>query len=118
MQAFPRYHNVVNADVHSQLDNGYYFPLIELLEKFVHGHPNATFLLTFRSTDKWYESLTHWPPKPRNMDTRLKKLNITGSPSNEGESNPKEFSDWFCKHVERVRDLVAKNPSLHLLKLY
>ncbi|KAL7543581.1 hypothetical protein ACHAXR_013031 [Thalassiosira sp. AJA248-18] len=101
------------ADMYAQIDNAKYFPQIELLEEFVHGHPNATFFLTFRSMEKWYRSLSQW----FKLDVRLKNYNITGSPSKETKSNPKEFSDWYCKHVERVRDIVAQNPSHTLVEI-
>ena len=108
-----------NADVYAQIDDGYYFPQIELLEDFVHGHPNTTFLLTFRDMRKWYYSITHWPPRPRgpHKDEQFKMLNITGSPSNKGKSHQKEFDDWYCRHVQRVRNAVAQNPSHSLVEV-
>mmetsp|Transcript_27603 Transcript_27603/g.49740 ORF Transcript_27603/g.49740 Transcript_27603/m.49740 type:complete len:445 (-) Transcript_27603:167-1501(-) len=106
------------ADMYAQIDDGRYFPQIELLEELVHGHPNATFFLTYRSMEKWYQSISHWPPKlsPK-LDERFKKLHITGSPSNEGISNLEEFSDWYCKHVQRVRHIVSQNPSHTLVEV-
>ena len=108
-----------NADVYAQIDNGQYFPQIELLEDLVHGHPNATFLLTFRDMQKWYYSITHWPPRQRgpHLDKFFKKWNITGSPSNKGKSHQKEFDDWYCRHVQRVRNVVSKNPSHTLVEV-
>ena len=107
-----------NANVFAQLDNGQYFPQIELLEELVHGHPNATFFLTFRSMDKWYNSLKNWPPRKNgpHMPRRFTKLDITGLPTGKGK-NLYELSDWYCKHVERVRDLIAKNPSHTLVEV-
>jgi len=106
-------------DVIAQIDNGGYFPQIELLEELVHGVSNATFFLTFRSMEKWYYSIKHWPPRMNgpHMDDRWKKSNITGSPSNERESNPEEISDWYCNHVKRVRQIVAQNPSHTLVEI-
>ena len=107
-----------DADVYAQLDNGTYFPQIELLDEFVQGHPDATFFLTFRSMEKWFHSISHWPPRKGNphMDDRLKMLNITGLPSGNGR-NVEEFSDWYCKHVQRVRAIVAQNPSHSLVEI-
>ncbi|KAL7536772.1 hypothetical protein ACHAWF_005551 [Thalassiosira exigua] len=111
------------ADVYAQIDNGTYFPQIELLEELVSGHPDATFFLTFRSMEKWYHSITHWPPRKNgpHMDERFLKLNITGSPYYEGghkrPSNQQEFSDWYCRHVERVREAVANHPSHALVEV-
>jgi len=106
------------ADMYAQLDNGQYFPQIELLEEFIHGHPNATFFLTFRSMEKWYQSLRNWPPRQHgpHMNNRFRKLNITGLPAGQGK-NLEELSDWYCKHVERVRGLVARHPSHTLVEV-
>ncbi|KAL9179539.1 hypothetical protein ACHAXT_008829 [Thalassiosira profunda] len=107
------------ADVYAQMDDGMYFPQIELLEEFVRGHPEATFFLTFRNMSKWYHSISHWPPRKNgpHMDERFKKLNITGSPTRATKSNPQEFEDWYCSHVKRVRDIVARNPSHTLVEV-
>ena len=106
------------ADMYAQIDNAVYFPQIELLEEIVEGHPNATFFLTFRSMEKWYHSITHWPPRKNgpHMNQRFRKLNITGLPAGEGR-NIEELSDWYCNHVQRVRDIVARNPSHTLVEV-
>ena len=110
------------ADVYSQLDNGSWgqFPQVEYLEEIVGGIPNGTFFLTFRSMHKWYHSITHWPPENGefgpHMSDGLRLANITGFPSGMGNSL-EEFSDWYCRHVQRVRNLVAKNPSQTLVEI-
>ena len=75
----------------------------------------ATFFLTFRSMDRWYSSICNWPPnkKLQRMNDRLMHLNITGFPAGRGR-DMNEFNDWYCKHVMRVREMVAKYP-LHAL---
>eukprot|EP00573_Skeletonema_grethae_P011844 CAMPEP_0201702176 /NCGR_PEP_ID=MMETSP0578-20130828/35407_1 /ASSEMBLY_ACC=CAM_ASM_000663 /TAXON_ID=267565 /ORGANISM="Skeletonema grethea, Strain CCMP 1804" /LENGTH=337 /DNA_ID=CAMNT_0048189657 /DNA_START=213 /DNA_END=1222 /DNA_ORIENTATION=+ len=105
-------------DVYAQMDDGMYFPQIELLDELVAGYPNATLFLTFRSMEKWYNSLNKWPPRRNgpHMNDRLKKQNITGFPSGVGE-NVDEFAEWFCNHVERVRGIVARSPSLTLVEV-
>jgi len=106
------------AEVYAQIDYYdtknilHYLPQTELLEEIVHGYPNATFLLTFRSMDKWYDSVKNW----YNMKQRMQMSNITGFPRCKGK-NLREFSDWFCSHVRRVRELVAKNPSHSLVEI-
>eukprot|EP00578_Thalassiosira_sp_NH16_P030140 CAMPEP_0181078204 /NCGR_PEP_ID=MMETSP1071-20121207/1361_1 /TAXON_ID=35127 /ORGANISM="Thalassiosira sp., Strain NH16" /LENGTH=801 /DNA_ID=CAMNT_0023159503 /DNA_START=172 /DNA_END=2577 /DNA_ORIENTATION=- len=98
------------ADVYSQIDgniaHALYLPQTELLEEFVHGYPNATFLLTFRSMEKWYHSISNWPPT---IPTKLKDLfflsPVTGLPSGKGRTL-QVFSDFFCNHVQRVRAIV------------
>jgi len=105
-------------DMYAQMDDGIYFPQIELLDELVAGYPKATLFLTFRSIEKWYNSLNKWPPRKNgpHMNDKLKKHNITGFPSGVGE-NVDEFADWFCNHVERVRDIVARSPSLTLVEV-
>lgn len=105
-------------DVFAQMDNGLYFPQIELLDELVAGYPNATLFLTFRSIEKWYNSLNKWPPRRNgpHMNDKMKKENITGFPSGVGK-NVDEFADWFCNHVERVRGIVARSPTLTLVEV-
>eukprot|EP01082_Thalassiosira_pseudonana_P006616 g6182.t1 g6182 contig20:1016324-1019061(+) len=105
------------SEVHTQIDNGVEFPQIEHLEKLVHG-TNATFFLTFRSMEAWYRSLQNWPPDPQSMrlTNQLKMLNITGFQKGVGK-DIWEFSEWFCNHVTRVREIVAQNPSHTLLEV-
>ncbi len=105
-------------DVYAQMDDGRYFPQIELLDELVAGYPKATLFLTFRSIEKWYNSLQKWPPRKNgpHMNDKMMKMNITGFPSGVGK-NVDEFADWFCKHVERVRDIVARTPSLTLVEV-
>ncbi|KAL7541289.1 hypothetical protein ACHAWF_006898 [Thalassiosira exigua] len=109
------------ADVYSQIDDGSlgHFAQIEYLEEIVRGIPNGTFFLTFRSMDKWYHSISNWPPGNvvgNRMVDGLLLADITGFPRFVGR-NQSEFSQWFCSHVRRVRDLVAKDPSLTLVEI-
>lgn len=111
------------ADAYSQLDNGSWgnFPQIEYLDEILAAHPNGTFLLTFRTIEKWYHSMTHWPPKnigtalPQ-MSDGLRDADITGFPHGTGK-NMEEFGRWFCSHVTRVRDAIANNPMQNLVEI-
>ncbi|KAK1736193.1 putative sulfotransferase domain-containing protein [Skeletonema marinoi] len=105
-------------DMYAQMDDGHYFPQIELLDELVDGYPKATLFLTFRSMEKWYNSLRKWPPRRNgpHMNDKLKQHNITGFPSGVG-NNVDEFADWYCNHVDRVRDIAASNPSLTLVEV-
>ena len=72
----------------------------------------GTFLLTFRDIEKWYHSITNWPPSdndhgPR-MSDGLRHANITGLPPGVG-NNVEEFGTWFCGHVRRVREVVGRD---------
>jgi len=95
-------------DAYMQLDDGYHFPQVELLDEIIEGYPNATLFLTFRNMTAWYNSLSNWPPnrKPKLSD-RLRMLDIKGLPKGKGK-DVYELSDWYCKHVQRVRELVTQ----------
>lgn len=95
---------------------------IELLEEIVEGYPNATYFITFRNIEQWYHSISHWPP-PKNDSTlhfylkdRLLMANHTGLPTGVG-NNILEYAEWWCGHVTRVRNLIAKYPSHNLVEI-
>ena len=116
-----RFSQCGKADVYSQIDTGSWgsFPQMDYLEEIVGGIPNATFFLSFRSMDKWYHSISHWPPDSApgsHMSDGLRKANITGFPTGMGK-NQEEFSSWFCNHVTRVRQLIANHPSQTLVEI-
>jgi len=98
-----------NVDVYSQIDGTMnetlYFPQIDLLEEIVKGLPNATFLLTFRSMDGWYNSVSGWGT----LRSRMMKLNLTIGDTTLGGGSQQEFTNLFCEHVQRVRELVPAN---------
>lgn len=110
-----------NYDVWSQMDNGVYFPQIELLDQLHEESPSATFILMFRNITDWYRSLSAWPPTNSNraagnLARDIESRNITGLPPGKGK-NEEEFSEWFCSHVQRVRSFVATHPSHSLVEL-
>ena len=103
-----------SADVFAQIDDGSkgHYPQVEYIDELATGHPNATFLLPFRSMEKWYKSMKGW----HQMNIKLRRANITGLPIGTGK-NVDEFSTWWCWHVKRVRDIVARNPSHALVEI-
>eukprot|EP00581_Thalassiosira_minuscula_P000120 CAMPEP_0183748858 /NCGR_PEP_ID=MMETSP0737-20130205/67990_1 /TAXON_ID=385413 /ORGANISM="Thalassiosira miniscula, Strain CCMP1093" /LENGTH=318 /DNA_ID=CAMNT_0025984599 /DNA_START=10 /DNA_END=966 /DNA_ORIENTATION=- len=107
------------ADMYAQIDNGIHFPQIEFLEEIIDAYPNGTFFLTFRNMEKWYHSISHWPPKQNpKLNERWSRLRITGSPKN--GNNPEDFNYWnywYCNHVRRVRELISRNPSQTLVEV-
>ena len=67
---------------------------------------------------KWYNSLKGWRTRYPNgdfgtFDLKIRDMNITGFPAGRGR-NLEEFSDWFCSHVKKVRNLV---PSHRLVEI-
>jgi hypothetical protein len=77
------------------------------LNELVEGYPNATFILVFRDMNHWYQSLQKWSMNGTRMDEHLMMADIQGFPAGVGR-NIDEFSQWFCNHVTRVRDVINK----------
>lgn len=100
------------ADAYTQIDSGDDLPQLDHLEEINESYPNATFLLTFRDMEGWFRSLTNF----NKMRSRMMRKNLTGLPAGKGR-DVAEFSDWFCGHVRRVRDLVARNPQHALVEI-
>ena len=127
-EGLPPFDKCGKADSYSQLDDGSWghFPQVEYLEQIVNdfadnpGFPqNGTFLLMFRNMSKWYSSLTNWPPENEpgsHMSDGLMLADIAGFPSGRGRDE-KEFSDWFCSHVKKVREVVDGHPSHSLVEI-
>ena len=107
-----------DGEAWAQIDNGRYFPQIQLLDKFVEGYPEATFILLFRNMEKWYNSMENWPPNRTKMplSQRLLNSNIPGLYKAKG-NKVSTFSEWHCNHVNRVRDIVSKSPSHSLVEI-
>ena len=108
--------NCGGADVYAQIDNGKLFPQIDLLEELVRGHPNATFFLTMRSMDKWFHSISHWPPRRRGpyMRDRFRRHNITGLLE---VGNGKNVTGKAATSPQVVFDITlrSRSPSLQIL---
>lgn len=103
----------IYAEINGPVEGKLYFPQIELLEEIVRAYPNATFFLTFRSTDRWHHSLTNFwsglgaKSSKRTMKDEMVAANITGFSNRSG--SPRDFRDFFCNHVRRVRKIVPRN---------
>ena len=102
------------SEVYAQLDGNVpmlFFPQIEYLEEFVES--NATFILTFRSIEKWFHSISNWPPSDDPLQFKLKRrmrmARIPGLVKTKRGRDLEDFSDFFCNHVKRVRKLVPKH---------
>ena len=87
---------------------------MSLLEKILAGHPNATYFLTFRTMEKWYHSIAHWPPDV--PDEYLLKNRIM-APGLKYRGNLTHFAKWFCNHVTRVRKLIENYPDATLVEI-
>ena len=108
-------HNCILAEVYAQIDDGRSnFPQIDYLNEIIDGYPNATFILVFRNMNSWYESLSKWTRNGTRMVHDLMQSNIQGLPSGIGR-DVQEFSEWFCSHVTRVRDTIARSSTHNTL---
>ncbi|KAL7536745.1 hypothetical protein ACHAXR_009984 [Thalassiosira sp. AJA248-18] len=107
-------------DAFTQMDNGKIYPQIEYLDEIHQENPNATFLIMFRDTSDWYKSLSNWSMGGLKGNNNLKKVierqNITGLPPGKGE-NETELKEWFCNHVEYIRQFVRKHSSHALVEI-
>lgn len=100
------------VDAYTQIDAGpNNMPQVERLEEIVLGVPRATFILTFRNMTSWVRSLRY-----NNMLGRFRRENITGLPAGVG-GNVAELSSFYCEHVKRVREVLARNPHHLLIEL-
>ena len=114
----PPFERCGNYDAYLQIDGPrskkrnsklLYFPQIEMLDEIIRGYPNATYLLTFRSMDGWYRSLSDWGGPKRfrtslSLKERMKRSNVTGL--HDDADGTRDFAAFFCDHVKRVRDAV------------
>ena len=98
------------AQIDGSINGMYLFPQIDLLENLIFGYENATFLLTFRRMDAWYQSISGWPPK-HNIPYLKERIVVTNSTGGKhlGEGRLQDFTNFFCKHVRRVREIVPAN---------
>jgi len=87
---------------------------MSILEQILNGHPNATYFLTFRTMEKWYHSISHWPPDV--PDEYLLK-NRLYAPGLKFGGNLTDYASWFCNHVERVRELIQSYPHATLVEI-
>ncbi|KAL3826689.1 hypothetical protein ACHAXA_001212 [Cyclostephanos tholiformis] len=103
----------VYAEINGPVGGRLYFPQVELLGEIVRAYPNATYFLTFRDTRAWHASLSNFwsglgakSDKGRTMRDEMIVANITGFDNASGKGGPEDFDDFFCHHVERVREVV------------
>ncbi|KAL7565728.1 hypothetical protein ACA910_005421 [Epithemia clementina (nom. ined.)] len=92
--------------------DGCYYPQMSMLEDLHREAPNATFVLNFRPLPDWWRSIQHW----FDLQERLVECNLPGLPSGRGR-NLTEIQDWWCQHVQRVREFVRQHPSHTLVEL-
>lgn len=98
------------------MDDGAYFPQVENLLEIHEAYPEATFMLTFRSMESWYRSISNYYVWKRPLVDIMREKDITGLPAGRG-SNVDEFSQFFCSHVKRVRQFVKDHPSHTLVEV-
>ena len=94
------------GDYDAWTDTGYharggkcFYPSVDGLEAFYESYPNATIVLTTRSTDAWYTSLKqHYQG---GLLRRMGACNATGFPS--ANASSAEWKGMYEQHQNRVR---------------
>lgn len=112
-----------NYDAWTQIDSdGLFYPQMEHLQRIHDESPSATFVLPFRDIRKWIKSLENWSIRVGNMSApkSLKHLiaeeDLPGLPPGVGHTE-QELVEWWCWHVENVREFVRIHPSHALVEV-
>lgn len=64
--------------------------------------------------EKWYHSISHWPPDL--PDEYLLKNRLI-APGLKVGGNLTDYSTWFCNHVTRVREMMKSYPGATLVEI-
>lgn len=117
--------NCGNHTVWTQMDFHYWkrpgiYPQIEYLDEIYKYAPNATFILTFRNTTAWVNSMTHWAENDP-VGSMRKRLDASTFPvinwtKDMGKDNDKDYEQFVCNHVRQIRQFVNDHPTLSLVE--
>ena len=97
-----------------------FFPQLSLLEELHAEDPNATFVMNFRPIDDWIRSLANWAPS---MLKRFRLCHLPNLPRGFPQNMTDEqdvrdtMSQFFCSHVQHLRNFVKEHPSHALIEL-
>lgn len=116
---------------HMQLDRtlahgGY--PQIQLLDELHQEVPNSTFILLFRPVDDWYISAQHQAGMParwgkmvmpgiRLTEQQLVQKKEQDDKKHNFNLSKEQVRNWWCTHVEHIREYVRQYPSHRLIEL-
>ncbi len=101
-----------------------FFPQLSLLEELHAEDPNATFVMNFRPIGDWIRSLTDWKTdwKPSMLE-RFQLCHFPNLPRGFPQNLTDEkdvrdtMSQFFCSHVQHLRNFVKEHPSHTLIEL-
>ena len=96
-----------------------YFPQLSLLEEIHNEDPNVTFVINFRPIEDWIKSLKNWG-KILQLFKQCNLPNLPrGLPFNVTDEIEvlETMSQFFCSHVQHLRNFVELHPSHALIEL-
>lgn len=93
-----------------------FFPQVTNLDDLYEESPNATFILPFRPTKDWINSINHFYEFRRYVE-RACEFPIYDFHLGSGKSDA-ELDRFFCEHVKHIRQYVKDHPSLSLIEYH
>jgi len=97
-----------------------FFPQLSILEEIHDESPDATFIINFRPMKDWIKSVVGW-----GMMDRLEKCHLPNLPygvpgitdGETGQALEATMAQFFCSHVQHVRNFVNTHPTHTLIEL-
>lgn len=105
-----------SLDVLCQLDNnfeGCSYPQITLLDEIHREFPRASFVLPFRPVNDWIRSARDY----HNMESRWNNCLLPGLVKKQKQLSKQDIRNWWCGHVNHVREFVKRHPTHKLVEL-
>jgi hypothetical protein len=95
------------------MDKGFCFlPQIQALDELHKEHPDAVFILNQRNIVHWVRSVKNWKGMRTPMDVRM-----AGCAAGPTSPNATNLAQWYCDHVQRIRQFVNDHPTHTLIEL-
>ncbi|KAL7528169.1 hypothetical protein ACHAXR_004050 [Thalassiosira sp. AJA248-18] len=113
-------HNT-NLEAITQLDRNFppkcWYPQVSFLDEIHQEHPNATFVLIFRPVKDWIKSVKRWTTLFRRLTSPGCVYRIPGFVTEHGTATEQDLENWWCTHVQHVREFVKQYPTHSLIEL-
>ena len=95
------------------------FPQMDYMDRLYQDSPNATWILPFRNTTDWLQSVMNWGTNETNLGIRFERKCGWTEFTSENKTKIKqeeEVVQFICNHVKNVRQFVKDHPSLSLIE--
>ena len=92
------------------------WPQIDLINQIHNEAPEATFVIIFRNISSWIESVDRWT-EPDGSTLREALANKCGIGGKHNNLTDEDLENFFCNHVNKVRDFVKAFPSHSLIEV-